>query len=191
MTQGAPPEQDAHFEREIINLAGEQVGSITLSFRPLQAYVVWESITFWVQLNTHKAQVDNGTAPVLLRFSGHPAPSMPTLTLTNQEYFYDTIVYRQSGSLICLSEGYLEATLGINSTRGIELERTYGTKENTTEFTFTEILRIREYEYLEERANRHLTISLAFIVLGLSIISTIEAVDRVFGTIVSRLSPKD
>jgi hypothetical protein len=70
-----------------------------------------------------------------------------------------------------------------DSTSFRELENIYGTSEQTTVFSLPAIVNVRPASYLDQRRGEYQTRSLAFVVLGLSIISTITAFDRLLDSL--------
>jgi len=188
LTKRPLPEPPLVYRRNISPVVGADVGEIKITLTPGEAFVLGEYILADVEIYLGRFWTDNGSALVILKFPfsmqwiyenySRPNGDIHFRVDNSTNDFY--VIYSGKSVLWYTHEGFFGANLTIICSHSMNLSFAYGTSDRTTDFAFPNIVQIKPYSYVEQRRNAHLTTSLAFVVLGLSIISTIPAVDRVF-----------
>jgi hypothetical protein len=157
----------------------DYIGNVYVELTPSEAFVVYDEISANVTARLFSSMVDNGSARVRFGIAIPQVGWEYVLELVELNASTNPIVYCWNGIIRCYNEGVLEAHLYIASSWSENVARNYETNEKSKDFFLSNILQIKPYSYLEQRRNTHLTTALAFVVLGLSIISMIPAIDRV------------
>jgi hypothetical membrane protein len=181
LIRGPLSEPNIVYERDIVTLTHETIGRVRIIVvTEDEAFVVKGNAQFIVMVFLYKGVwTNNETIPVQIGIIDLQGNVLELINAIGGRQSEPEIYYYWGKTWFHFdSEGFIGVKLFIDSSKARDVKNVYGTSEGTTDFSFPAIVNIRPYSYLDQRRGEYQTRSLAFVVLGLSIISVIPAFDR-------------
>jgi len=208
LSQGKPaPEKPLSYEADMMPKAGPSVGKLKIRLEPTDAFVIGDKITADIEVEVNWLH-ENETATVYIRFIdclSVDARWAWTNTSHYNEYIFPEYnfsmatysVYKARAFLWFTHEGIFGANVTVYSPYSEQLLASpFFTPDGTVNWSFPEIVHIKSYNYIEERANAQFTNALAVEILGLTIIALspiavtiVSLVERVYDSLKEK--PKD
>jgi hypothetical protein len=208
MLQEKPsPEKPITFEADMKPKAGVTVGSVIVALEPTEAFVIGDKITADIEVHVNWL-LENETATVEFTFLDCLSTD-EKWAWTNTSHYNEMIfpeynysmatysVYKARAFVWFTHEGIFGANITVYSPYSEQLLASpFATLDGTVDWSFPEIVHIKSYDYIEEKANAQFTNALSVEIVGLTIIAVspiavtaVSLIERTYDSIVEK--PKD
>jgi hypothetical protein len=190
LMRGPPAESPIDYETNLVTRTAEKIGFVSvIVLTEDNAFAVGANAQFLVMvyLYTGTTWANNETISTIVQIIDSQGIILDSNNATGgrqQFAHYGNVTTPDIYYYWCKfwyyfdSEGFMGVRLIFDSPTLREFEKTQGTSEQTTVFSFPDIVNVRPASYLGQQRSEYQTEYLAVVVLGVSIISTIPALDR-------------
>lgn len=188
-----PSEPTTLFQKTMKQSVGPNVGTLRINMTPTKAFVIGDLIRADIEVQVFGVMgSENETCMVELRFpdaicyidswSNYTEQDWPFIWWDYQTYDATHAIYEQTVYLFYVHEGYY----GVNATVYIPKLGVYGNNE----FSFSDLIQIKSYTYLEEQRRNDLTYALNIEVIGLTIVFVGPVVAQIISLIKEAVAPE-
>lgn len=188
-----PSDPTTVFQKTMRNSVGPNAGTLKINMTPTKAFVIGDLIRADIEVQVFGvAGSENETCMVELLFpdaisyvdswSNFTQQDWPFFWWDYQTYDATHAIYQKTIYLFYVHEGYY----GVNATVYIPKLGVYANNE----FSFSDLIQIKSYTYLEEQRRNELSYALNVEVIGLTIVFVGPVIAQIIGLIKEAVAPE-